>query len=170
MKRLHIIGGKNQGKTTLIVELVKELSLYGISVGTIKHTHHQHELDVPGKDSYEHRVAGAAVVGILSPSMDALFLPAADDRAKSNRYAALGAMFATCRLVLVEGDSLTDAPKVEVWRSALGNPPLAAADPSILAVVTDDPLPVEKLRLPRSDVFGLSQWILSNTCDAPHVP
>lgn len=169
MKRLHIIGRKNQGKTTLIVELVKELSRCGVSVGTIKHTHHQHELDVPGKDSYEHRTAGAAVVGILSPSMDALFVPATDDRAKSNRYAAFAPMFAACRLVLVEGDSQTDAPKVEVWRSDLGKPPLAVDDPSILAVVTDDPLPVEKLRLPRADVPGLSQWILSNTIDASHM-
>jgi molybdopterin-guanine dinucleotide biosynthesis protein MobB len=73
MKRLHVIGGKNHGKTTLVVELVKEFSRRGISVGTIKHTHHQHELDVPGKDSYRHRMAGAAAVGILSPSMSALF-------------------------------------------------------------------------------------------------
>ena len=52
MKRLHIVGGKNHGKTTLIMELVKELNRRGQTVGTIKHTHHQHELDVPGKDSY----------------------------------------------------------------------------------------------------------------------
>ena len=46
MKRLHIIGGKNHGKTTLVVELVEEFTRRGMTVGTIKHTHHQHELDV----------------------------------------------------------------------------------------------------------------------------
>ncbi|MCA9266810.1 MAG: molybdopterin-guanine dinucleotide biosynthesis protein B, partial [Planctomycetales bacterium] len=69
MKRLHLIGRKNHGKTRLIVDLVEELTSRGLRVGTIKHTHHRHELDTPGKDSYQHRTAGAAVVGILSRSM-----------------------------------------------------------------------------------------------------
>jgi molybdopterin-guanine dinucleotide biosynthesis protein MobB len=60
VKRLHIIGGKNHGKTMLVVELVQEFARRGIPVGTIKHTHHHHEVDVPGKDSHRHRLAGAA--------------------------------------------------------------------------------------------------------------
>ena len=107
MKRLHIVGGKNHGKTTLIVELVQELSSRGLSVGTIKHTHHHHELDVPGKDSYRHRMAGACAVGILSPAMSAVFLPvdqAASD--EEDRYAALARIFQECRLVLVLSESL----------------------------------------------------------------
>ena len=59
MRRIHIIGRKNSGKTTLVVELVQQLSAMGKRVATIKHTHHRHELDVPGKDSYRHREAGA---------------------------------------------------------------------------------------------------------------
>ena len=168
MKRLHVIGGKNHGKTTLIVELVRELARHGVPVGTIKHTHHQHELDVPGKDSYQHRMAGATIVGILSPSMHALFLPVeSNDLAESDRYSALAPMFAGCQLVLVEGDSQTTAPKIEVWRSELGRPPLAASDQSILVVVTDDIVPVATARLPRSDVASLSKWILNKMCDQP---
>lgn len=166
MNRLHIIGGKNHGKTTLIVELVRELSGLGVPVGTIKHTHHQHELDVPGKDSYQHRMAGAAVVGILSPSMYALFSPAVSNgRAKEDRYSVFAPMFAGCRLVLVEGDSQTTAPKIEVWRSELGTPPLAAHDKSIMAVVTDDTLPFAAEVLSRLDVAGLSNWILKTIFD-----
>ena len=66
MNRIHIIGRKNHGKTQLVVELVEEFSLRGLRVGTIKHTHHDHELDTPGKDSHRHRSAGAAVVVIDS--------------------------------------------------------------------------------------------------------
>ena len=168
MKRLHVIGGKNHGKTTLVVELVREFTRHGIFVGTIKHTHHQHELDMPGKDSYQHRMAGAAVVGILSPTMHALFLPVdLNDLAEEDRYSAMAPMFAGCRLVLVEGDSQTTAPKIEVWRSELGRPPLAANDQSILAVVTNDKLPFATANLPRSDVAGLSKWILSKMCEQP---
>jgi molybdopterin-guanine dinucleotide biosynthesis protein B len=160
MKRLHIIGGKNHGKTTLIVELVREFTRRGILVGTIKHTHHRHELDVPGKDSYQHRTAGAAVVGILSPSMTAIFLPTPVDRGAEDRYAAFAPWFAHCALVLVEGDSQTRAPKIEVWRAERATSPLAADDTSVLAVVTDDPIPISAEVLPRSDIVTAANWIM----------
>jgi molybdopterin-guanine dinucleotide biosynthesis protein MobB len=160
MKRLHIVGRKNSGKTALIVELVRELTGRGVKVGTIKHTHHRHELDVPGKDSYQHRAAGAAVVGILSPAMSAIFIPTWEAHpAKQNRYEMFASMFAQCELVLVEGDSQTAAPKIEVWRKEAATPPLANDDTSILAVVTNDPLSVAMEVLPRSDVVGLTTWI-----------
>jgi molybdopterin-guanine dinucleotide biosynthesis protein B len=160
MTRLHVIGGKNHGKTTLIVELVQEFSRRGVTVGTIKHTHHHHELDVPGKDSYRHRLAGASAVGILSPSMTAVFRPVDEDVSSGNdRYSHFAPLFQRCRLVLVEGDSQTTAPKIEVWRSELGTPPLATRDRSILALVTDDTSPASALVLPRNNVPGLADWI-----------
>lgn len=161
MRRIHIVGRKNHGKTTLIVELVKELARRGIPVGTIKHTHHQHELDVPGKDSYRHRTAGAAAVGILSPTISAVFLPTAQDNAEViDRYLPFVPMFAACRFVLVEGDSHARAPKIEVWRSELGGSPLASHDKGVLAIVTDGEVPLGSKVLPRSDISGLSDWIL----------
>lgn len=167
MNRLHVIGGKNHGKTTLIVELVQELTRRGVLVGTIKHTHHQHELDVPGKDSYRHRLAGASVVGILSPSMQAVFLPTdRDDAAEEDRYSVLAPMFARCQLVLVEGDLHTSAPKIEVWRGMLGTPPIAVSEQSIMAVVTDDALASTTAVLPRSDIARLAEWI----CDSMLAP
>lgn len=160
MKRVHIIGRKNHGKTQLVVELVEELTRRGLRVGTIKHTHHRHELDTPGKDSHRHRTAGAAAVGILSQSMSAVFLPAERAPAGHDRYGAMAPLFAQCDLVLVEGDSQTTAPKLEVWRAVQQTAPLAAEDPSIRAVVTDDPLPIPASVLPRRDVAALANWLL----------
>ncbi len=162
MLRIHIVGRKNSGKTTLIVDLVRELSAGGLRVGTVKHTHHHHELDTPGKDSFRHREAGAAAVGILSRGMDAVFRPPRPEQRHSDRYAAFEAVFADCDLVLVEGDSTTTAPKVEVWRRATDQPPLALSDHSILAVISDDSLddcetspPV----WPRGDISQLAQQL-----------
>jgi hypothetical protein len=73
----------------------------------------------------------------------------------------LASAFTGCRLVLVEGDSQTNAPKIEVWRSELGTPPLAGRDRSILAIVSDDVLPIETKVFRRSDVAGLVDWILN---------
>jgi molybdopterin-guanine dinucleotide biosynthesis protein MobB len=166
MKRLHVIGGKNHGKTTLVTDLVREFTRRGIVVGTIKHTHHEHELDVPGKDSHSHRIAGAAAVGILSPSMTAIFLPVKSSQSGvRDRYSIFAPAFAACRFVLVEGDSQVQGPKIEVWRKERGTPPLAQHDGSILAVVTDDALCITAPILSRSDVSGLATWILREVVD-----
>ena len=173
MKRIHIIGGKNHGKTTLVVELVQELSARGIRVGTIKHTHHHHELDSPGKDSHRHREAGAAVVGILTRSMNAMFWPpnsgdsSRDSSPSDDRYQVFEEMlfnrgFSDCELLLVEGDTQTEAAKIEVWRESLGSQPLASSDSSIIAVVSHDkPLNLTVPIWPRTDVPGLADKILA---------
>lgn len=164
MKRIHIIGGKNHGKTTLVTELVQELTARGYRVGTIKHTHHQHELDAPGKDSHRHREAGAAVVGILSRSMNAVFWPPTmqEDTSPDKRYADFAPMFADCFLTLVEGDTQTDAVKIEVWRKALDTQPLAMSDRSIVAVVSHDvPSALAAPVWPRAELAALADRILA---------
>lgn len=136
-KRIHIVGRKNSGKTTLVVDLVKELTRRGLRIGTIKHTHHHHEFDAPGKDSYLHRQAGAVVVGLVGPAMAAAFR----EHSESDRMAAidqLEPMFSDCDLVLVEGQQQANAVKIEVWREATGQSPLALELSGIVAVVTDD--------------------------------
>jgi molybdopterin-guanine dinucleotide biosynthesis protein B len=161
MQRIHVIGRKNHGKTQLVVELVSEFSRRGLRVATIKHTHHQDELDTPGKDSYRHCQADAAAVGILSPAMSAIFVPVEHAPRDDHRYAMFAPQFAGYDLVIVEGDSQTAAPKIEVWRAELDTEPIAASDASILAVVTDDPLTINVPRLSRAAVGDLADWIVS---------
>lgn len=163
MKRIHIVGRKNSGKTTLIAELVAHLTARGCRVGTIKHTHHHHELDTPGKDSHRHREAGAEVVGILSPGMSAVFRPATGDSDRAERYADMAPLFSDCDLVLVEGDLQTTATKVEVWRAATAPQPIAREVESIIAVVTDDPIEIGIPIWRRSDIATLAERLLANS-------
>lgn len=159
-KRLHVLGRKNHGKTTLVVELVRQLTERGYRVGTIKHTHHQHELDTPGKDSHQHRVAGAEAVGILSPALHAVFWPptAPQDTGEA-RYASFAPMFQHCDLVIVEGDTQTVGVKIEVWRAAVGPEPLASHDPTVVGIVTDDSSEFSGRTFPRSDLTALLAWV-----------
>lgn len=136
--RIHIVGKKNSGKTTLVCELVAELVGRGIRVATVKHTHHHHELDTPGKDSHKHRESGAVAVGILSPRMTALFVPTDSAESGDGRYVRFETQFADCDLILVEGDLHSRATRLEVWRSAVSERPYAASDPDITAVISDD--------------------------------
>ena len=153
MKRIHIVGRKDSGKTTLVEELVGELVRLGYRVGTIKHTHHHHELDTPGKDSHRHREAGASAVGILSPQMNAIFWPQPATVDKARSYQQFDSMMSQCDIVLVEGDAQTDAPKIEVFRSATEQQPIASSkETGIMAVVTDDTLDISLPTWPRNDL------------------
>ncbi len=160
MKRIHIIGRKNSGKTTLIVDLVGELTRRGRRVGTIKHTHHHHELDTPGKDSHRHREAGSSAVGILSPQMNAVFWPRMQSGdSRSDRYRQFDSLMCDCDIVLVEGDSSAEAPRIEVYRSISEQPPIASTDPAILAVVSDDLLNLDLPIWPRLNIADIASRI-----------
>lgn len=158
--RIHIVGRKNAGKTTFVCDLVKELTRRGLRVATVKHTHHHHELDTPGKDSHKHRESGAAGVGILSPEMTAAFVPTRRDTDDAKRYATFDTMFADCDLIIVEGDLNTSSVKVEVWRDVVTEPPYAADDKSIAAVVTDDKIETTVPCWNRSDLRAAAENII----------
>jgi len=134
--RIHIVGRRNCGKTTLVCNLLQEFGRRGLQTATVKHTHHPHELDTPGKDSWKHRQAGASMVGILSPQLTAVFQPHSQHERGEERYAVMLAAAQHCDLVIVEGDLHTSAPKLEVWREVATEPPYATDVPGIHAVIS----------------------------------
>jgi molybdopterin-guanine dinucleotide biosynthesis protein B len=156
MKRIHIVGRKNHGKTALIVDLLREYSRRGVRVGCIKHSPHRHELDAPGKDSHRHRTAGAQPAAIITPDLLGIYVAPGG----ADPYGLMASLFAGCDLVLVEGDVEASAPKVEVWRQAVGGDCLANARGDILAVISDDHAEVRVPVLARRDVETLSHRIL----------
>lgn len=92
--------------------------------------------------------------------MSAVFRPVKQDDRSTDCYGRILPMFTECDLLLVEGDSSTDAPKIEVWRAATNADLLAANDQSITAVVSDDPVELAVPLLSRSDVAGLADCLL----------
>ena len=157
MKRVHLVGRKGSGKTTLVVELVRELTGRGVRVGTLKHSPHAHEVDVPRTDSCRHRVAGAAPAAFLSEGWTSLFLPREDGE---DPYRAVSEHYAACELVLVEGDIEAGAPKLEVWREVLGAPPLCREREDLRALITDDAVEAAVPVWPRREVARLADRIL----------
>ena len=157
MKWVHIVGGKNQGKTTFLVEVVGELVRRGLRVGTVKHSPHGHELDQRGKDSYRHRQAGASVAAFIAGPLTAVYFPTAKEGCP---YERMKYLYEGCDLVLVEGDTGRAAAsghvilKFEVWRQALGVEPIARERGDIGGIVTDDPIEIGVAVWPRRDVGG----------------
>ena len=131
---LGIAGWSGAGKTTLIEKLVPALRARGLSVSTIKNTHHAVDLDQPGKDSFRHRHAGAFEVMLASSSRFALLR----ETPQPLGLDALVARMARVDLILAEGFKMDAHPKIEVFRAALGKPRLWPDVAGIVAVATDE--------------------------------
>ena len=154
-----ITGWKNSGKTTLLTRLVAEFARRGLSVSTVKHAHHACDIDKPATDSWRHREAGAREVMIVSGHRWALMHELREEN-EPPLEAAL-ARLSPCDLVLVEGYKRESHPKIEVRREATGrNEPLAASDPSVLALAADFPADAGGRPLfALDDVAGIADFI-----------
>ena len=134
---IGLAGWSGSGKTTLAEKLIAGLAARGLDVATLKHAHHAFDADTPGKDSYRHRKAGARQVIVSSRARSVLFTENAD-RGESRLEDLLDAM-APADIVIVEGYKREPIPKIEIFRSATGKPPLYIEDRLIIAVATDEP-------------------------------
>ncbi len=132
---ISVVGRSNCGKTTLLEKLIRVLVERGWQVGTIKHHFHGPvEVDVPGKDSWRHRQAGASAVALSS--RDTLFLVRQVAEEQSPEAIAHRGLL-DVDLILTEGFRSGPLPKIEVSRTALGLPLLCTAEDSLVAVVAD---------------------------------
>ncbi len=138
MRIIGITGWSGAGKTTLILKLIPLLTQRGLRVSTLKHAHHAFDVDHPGKDSFEHRRAGATEVLIASGNRFAL-MHELRGQPEPPLEMLIGKL-SLVDLVLVEGYKRAPHPKIEVHRAANGKPLLHPGDASILAVASDVPL------------------------------
>ncbi len=136
---LGLAGWSGAGKTTLLMKLIPLLTQRGLNVATIKHAHHAFDVDQPGKDSYEHRRAGASEVIVSSARRWAQMHEIGDGSEAT--LAELLSKVSPCDIILVEGFKREQHPKLEVFRAAVGKPALHPQDPRIVAVASDSPLP-----------------------------
>ena len=149
MRVIGLAGWSGAGKTTLAVKLLHELMSRGLSVSTMKHAHHSFDIDRPGKDSFEHRMAGAREVLISSAARFALMHELRGE--PEPRFAELLAKLSPVDIVLVEGFKRERHPKIEVFRAANGKPPLHPGDGTIAAIAADQEFPASGLPQARLD-------------------
>ena len=157
---LGLAGWSGSGKTTLALKLIKRLRKKGLTVSTIKHAHHSFDVDVPGKDSYRHRQAGAGQVLVSSCHRWAL-MTELNDAPELTLDAAMEHL-KPCDLVLIEGFKSAFVPKLEIHRPALGKPLLCHSIPEIVAIASDaDVTPSSHAKvLDLNDLDALESWVL----------
>ena len=148
MKIFGLVGWSGSGKTTLLKLLLPELIGRGYRVSTMKHTHHNVDLDQPGKDSYEHRRAGAKEVLITSSTRWAL-LHELREEPEPDMDDLIDRM-TPVDLLLIEGFKKYRHDKMEINRGATGKPLICKSDPTIVAISSDQSL--EGLGIPVIDI------------------
>ncbi len=143
MRIIGLAGWSGSGKTTLLAQVIPVLVKRGKKVSTVKHAHAGFDVDLPGKDSHTHRMAGASEVFVSS----------------SRRWAQIHELrgepepplmeilkrMAPVDLVVVEGYKRHNHPKLEIHRRAVGKPLLQLEDDWIVAVASDGPIPEAKV-------------------------
>lgn len=154
-----IVGWKNAGKTTLVEKLVACFTARGLKVSTVKHAHHDFDIDHPGKDSYKHREAGAVQVVIASDKRLAMLKENSENTSPTLDDALR--WIEPCDLVLIEGFKQYNHAKLEVSREASEKPLIAQSDPTIRAIVANTCMP--ELDLPvfaADDIDAIADFIL----------
>jgi molybdopterin-guanine dinucleotide biosynthesis protein B len=141
---ISIVGRKNSGKTTLTVALAAELRRRGLQVASMKHGHHEFEIDRQGSDSWRHFHEGG-VEAVLYVTTGKVALIARRPGAEPDPEELIRRYFGDLGLdlVLVEGYKHGPFPKIEIHRRevhdrAVYDPADAVAAALFLAIVTDD--------------------------------
>ncbi|MGZ5864926.1 MAG: molybdopterin-guanine dinucleotide biosynthesis protein B [Xanthobacteraceae bacterium] len=139
MRIIGVAGWSGSGKTTLLSRVIPRLTARGVTVSTIKHAHHNFDVDQPGKDSYTHRTAGATEVLISSERRFALMHELRG--APEPTAAELLKRLSPVDLVIIEGWKVAEYAKIEVYRQEVGKPPLHPDDPFIHGIAADVAFP-----------------------------
>jgi molybdopterin-guanine dinucleotide biosynthesis protein B len=155
MKVFGVAGRSGSGKTTLLIRLIPWLKAKGLTISTVKQAQEGFDVDKPGKDSYQHREAGASEVMIASARRWALMheYGAEPEFTMEQLLARLGPV----DLVLVEGFRRWPHRRIEVWRDTVAKEPFYPEDPLIVAVASDGPVagcPLPILDLSDTDAIG----------------
>ena len=167
MNVIGFAGYSGSGKTTLVEQLIPLLKKRGLRVSVVKHAHHSFDIDLPGKDTFRHREAGAFEVAVSSSNRFALMREFEQPR-DMTVHQMIAELYDGVDWVLVEGFKDSDLLKIEVWRAPTadyaGKPARYMDDDFIVAIATDSPeqLPHATLRpvLDLNDAESVADYLI----------
>lgn len=143
MRIIGLAGWSGSGKTTLLAQVIPVLVKRGHKVSTVKHAHKGFDIDLPGKDSHTHRMAGASEVFVASGRRWA-HIHELRGEAEPQLIEILKRL-APVDLVVIEGFKRHNHPKIEIHRKEVGKPLLHLEDDWIVAVASDGTIPEAKV-------------------------
>ncbi|MDV5354435.1 molybdopterin-guanine dinucleotide biosynthesis protein MobB [Enterobacter asburiae] len=158
---LAVAAWSGTGKTTLLKKLIPALCARGVRPGLIKHTHHDMDVDTPGKDSYELRKAGAAQTLVASSQRWALMTETPDEAELDLGWLVSRMDETRLDLVLIEGFKHEPVPKILLWREDCGHDVTELTiDEHVIAVASDVALTLKIPVLDLNDIEGVAEFVL----------
>jgi molybdopterin-guanine dinucleotide biosynthesis protein B len=157
MRLIGLAGWSGSGKTTLLSKLIPALVASGLRVSTIKHAHHEFDIDQPGKDSWVHRQAGATEVLVASARRFALMHELRDEAEPT--LPELLARLSPTDIVLIEGFKRDPHPKIEIHRPDLGKSLLQPDDDWIAAIASPSRVSNAVPWLPLDDIGAIAAFV-----------
>jgi molybdopterin-guanine dinucleotide biosynthesis adapter protein len=149
-------GKSGSGKTTILERLIPELKKRKLRIGTIKHHHADFDMDIPGKDSWRHKKAGAEKTIISSPNRIGIVMDVDHDHSPEE----LAHFLTGVDFILVEGFKGENLPKVEIFRKEIHDKPLCIQDKNLIAMVTDEDLDLSVPRFGLDEMKELAEFII----------
>lgn len=135
---LGFIGPSGTGKTTLLSKLIPLLKSRGLRAGVIKHSHHDINIDKPGKDTYIFQQAGAKQTLLATKQGWALMGNNETQENEANLDELIQRFDQTqLDLILVEGFKHANFQKIELYRSKKKHQPLFLSDTNVIAIASD---------------------------------
>lgn len=152
---ISVVGKSGSGKTTLLKKIIPELTRKNYRVGTVKHCHHVFEVDKPGKDSWQHREAGAVSIAVSSGKRFA-FIKELENDVPIREMISL--LYKDIDIVLIEGYKNEGFLRIEVARKGLTRP--IPEGPQLLMAVSDSPLKLKAPVFSHDDISGITDLII----------
>ncbi|WP_421533097.1 molybdopterin-guanine dinucleotide biosynthesis protein MobB [Lelliottia amnigena] len=157
---LAIAAWSGTGKTSLLKKLIPALYARGIRTGVIKHTHHNMDIDKPGKDSYELRHAGAAQTMVASTQRWALMTETPEKDTLDLNYLVSRMDHSALDLVFVEGFKHESVAKILLFRQGTGHGvDELTLDQDVIAVASDVSLTIQMPVLNLNDTDEIADFI-----------
>jgi molybdopterin-guanine dinucleotide biosynthesis adapter protein len=156
---LSFVGRSNTGKTTVVERLIPILSKRGLKVAVIKHHPYDFNIDIPGKDTYRYKQAGATMSILASPGKVALV---EDTERELALEEIITRYIRDVDLLIIEGFKRERVPKIEVFmKKEDGLLPVCTGDKNLIAIITDELVETSLPIFSRDDVQGIAEFIIS---------
>ena len=168
MFAVGFVGPSGVGKTTLMEKVLARLVSRGRTVSAVKSTHHDTDLDSPGKDSWRYRTGGAKEVVLAGDKRWALMRET--EGQKVSLQEILSRMDAV-DIVLVEGYKGEEGiPRILVHRKNCAQ--ALRMLPGVAAIATDDPnleIPEGIARLDINSPGAVANFVVTLKADSDHL-
>ena len=157
MKIIGIVGWKNSGKTYFATKIINKLKIKNYSVASIKHAHHEFDIDHIGTDSYVHRKSGSSQVIVSSSKRWAKITEL--NNSKEPTLNDLLNQLSETDIVIIEGFKDDNHPKIEIIKKG-NDDHLFNKISNVKAVVSEEKINTDLKQFKKDEIDNIVNFIL----------